>query len=425
MSNVFPSTRTSPLAALLAASEQFNQPKLRRHELWALTCYFRPAALKELVSELKKRVKLTDVYVAYNYAEIFRYDDLLTEINNFKKQFPSINFDVIPVKSHDGIFHSKGYAIIQRDSSAGIRDSVCIVTSGNLTNQGIGTKIGPDNFELSYVSTLRKDAITFTETVDKVWDKFALNSDAIESDYDRAKFRNSALIEARYLCKWEGNLKQELSTRFELSESTASIAFEVNPELRRLGFEADTSTLSKCYFDLTTARPKRPFPKLFLKQYAVKSIIGHWCPIAVWKVAKELSKSDFNNFERWLISLTEPSELENIKTACEHDLVRLNEIGIKVKKHPFEPLNKRISDLVKNRIKQERMYFELEEFPLPHDLDDDAGLDSLYGSLIETIESKNKSSPVAKMLKRANEKFAPAELKLSDAELLKLKKFLQ
>lgn len=423
MSNVLSSKSASPMAALLAASEEFNQPKLRRHELWALTCYFRPSALKELVLELRKRIKLTDVYVAYNYAEDFRYDDLSTEVKRFNEQFPSINFDVIPVKSHDGIFHSKGYAVVQRDGDESIRDSACIVTSGNLTHQGIGTKYGANNFELSYVSRLKKDADAFTETVNKVWDEFRCGP--VRGDPDRTSFRNSGLIEARYLCKWEGNLKQELSTKFELSESTANIAVDFNPELRRLGFEADTSTLSKCYFDLATGRPRRPFPKLFLKQYAVKSIIGHWCPIAVWKVAKEFSKSDFEKFEGWLFDLTEPSKLEKVKRACDHDLERLGELGIKVNRHPFEPLKKRISDLRNNRIKQDRMYFALEEFPLPYDLDDDVGLDSLYDSLIETIESQNKSSPVAKMLKRANEKFASAELKLSDTELAKLKQFLQ
>ena len=423
MSNVFSSTRATPMAALLAASEQFNQPKLRRHELWALSCYFRPGALKELVAELHARIKLTDVHVAYNFAEGFRYDDLSTDITKLKKLFPSINFEVDPVKSLGGIFHSKGYAIVQRDSSKSIRDSVCIVTSGNLTHQGIGTKQGANNFELSYVSMLKKDAQAFTETVKKVRHDFRFPLD-IETSTSYANFRNRSLIEARYLCKWEGNLKQELSTKFELSESTASIAIEVNPELRKLGFEADTKTLSKCYFDLTTGRPRRPFPKLFLKQYAVKSIIGHWCPIAVWKVAKEFSKNDFKKFERWLINLIEPSELEKIKIACDYDLEKLNELGIKVKKHPFESLKKRISDFGHNRIKQERMYFALEEFPLPHDLDDDAGLDSLYASLIETIESQIKNSPVAKMLTLANEKYTAADLRLSDSELEKLKKFL-
>ena len=44
--------------------------------------------------------------------------------------------------------------------------------------------------------------------------------------------------------------------------------------------------------------------------------------------------------------------------------------------------------------------------------------------MIETIESQKRSGPVAKMLSRANEMFASAELKLSGTELVQLKKFL-
>jgi hypothetical protein len=73
---LFATGSKTPYAALLDASKKFSQPGLRRHELWAATCYFRPEDLRELVDGLLGDIRLTDVYLVYNYAEDFRYPDL-------------------------------------------------------------------------------------------------------------------------------------------------------------------------------------------------------------------------------------------------------------------------------------------------------------------------------------------------------------
>lgn len=41
MDSLFSSADRTPYNALLEGAHSFNQPFLRRHELWAITCYFR------------------------------------------------------------------------------------------------------------------------------------------------------------------------------------------------------------------------------------------------------------------------------------------------------------------------------------------------------------------------------------------------
>jgi hypothetical protein len=111
MSELFPSATQTPYAALLDAARSFNQPMLRRHELWAITCYFRPPALETLILDLLSHIKLTDVYVAYNYSELFRYDDLEDEIKKLQNKFRkvnNVNLEIISVKANTGtgLFHS-------------------------------------------------------------------------------------------------------------------------------------------------------------------------------------------------------------------------------------------------------------------------------------------------------------------------------
>ena len=84
MNELYSSPDKTPYAGLLDAAKSFHQPMLRRHELWAITCYFRPQALESLISGLLAHIKLTDVYVAYNYGELFRYDDLKVDIENLR-----------------------------------------------------------------------------------------------------------------------------------------------------------------------------------------------------------------------------------------------------------------------------------------------------------------------------------------------------
>lgn len=238
---VFDSRNMTPLVALMDAAATFSQPKLRRHELWAVTCYFRPIALRKLVSELRRLIKLTDVYVLYDYAEDFRNPDLAGEMEEIKQEFGTMKIDIEfrRVKSENGIFHSKRYAVIQRDGQAeDIRDNYLIVTSGNLTEQGLGLRPGSTNIELSYGSNTKKDVNAFIDIVNGIWNDERLQADSnIKRRASVSEIRLRVLLEATYLCKWEGSIRQELSAIFKVAEESVDLVSSADPRLAEMGFD--------------------------------------------------------------------------------------------------------------------------------------------------------------------------------------------
>ena len=426
MSELFPSATKSPYVALLDAAQSFHQPMRRRHELWAITCYFRPQALEKLISGLLLHIKLTDVYIAYNYSELFRHDDLEDDIKKLKNKFPNLNFEIVSVKADTGLFHSKGYALIQRDGQRNddIRNGYFLITSGNLTNQGIGTDSANSNFELCYMSQTKKDIRSFEELVNNLWDDFAYTKESkTATAVSESEFIQRTLLEAKYLCKWDGNLKQELSARFEIADKINNSAVEVNPAVKELGFSIETGSLTKCYFDLS-GKPKNPFPKNFLKNYTIKTLIGNWCPNEIWKTACLSIDDDFAKFGEWLKEITSKSAWSKVESQCNDDLKKLVSLGIEIKGGPANSLKGRICNLRENEVKQRRLYFAYEDFSLPYAPDDSDGLGKLFDSLTETMDSKARNYLAIRKLKAAWDAKDLHKLELSQAEKEELEEFM-
>lgn len=415
--NVFCSPNQTPLAAIVDAVESFSQPKLRRHELWAVTCYFRPKAMRALVTELMARVRLTEIYIAYNYAEDFRYPDLAEELETMKEDFAAQNvyLDFRRIKSISGLFHSKGYAVIQRDGKADkIRDNFLLVTSGNLTEQGLGLDGASTNFELSYRSNTKKDVQAFIDIVDDIWDDEKLQAESVsKQSISNMEIQLDILLEATYLCKWEGSIRQELSAIFKVADESVGKVAMTNPLLIEMKFDIEKRSLGRYYFD---ERPPKPLPKYFLKNYTANTLIGHWCPSSVWDVVKQVHKDKFKEFKEWLKDATSESALKAVDEKCRGDLAKLKEGGIKIDGDPMESLRKRISNLNGNDIKAWRLYCQYESFSLRYDLEDTDGIDELFGSLKETTESKGRKNLVIRKLIEVIKTRDRNTMKLTEAE---------
>lgn len=422
--NVFCSPTRTPLAAINTAVECFSQPKLRRHELWAVTCYFRPKALRFLVLELLDRIKLTDVYIAYNYAEDFRYPSLADEMERLTVELAKlkVNLSFRRIKPESGLFHSKGYAVIQLDGQTDkIRDNYLLVTSGNLTEQGLGIKEATSNFELGYGSKVNKDVRAFMAIVDSIWDNKNLRAESkLEQNISDIEIQTSILLEATYLCKWEGSLRRELTANFKVAEGPMAriVPGEMKSLLSSMGFEIDPRSLGKYYFD---DRPPKPLPKYFLKNYTANTLIGHWCPSSVWDVVRQVHKDKFEEFKEWFKNATSESALKAIDEEFQRDLIELKKSGIKIDGNPIDSLRNRISKLIGNDVKMWRLYSQYESFSLRYDLEDTDAIEELFGSLKETAESRTKKNMVIRKLIDVMQTHDTDKMKLTQEQSNRLK----
>jgi len=195
------------------ASARFERKMQRRHEFWILTCYLDLSLIEKVILELVKTVKVKDVFLAFNFSEIYKAGPKSTSntLENIKARLHhlGINFDWTALSCRH-LVHSKGYAIIQR-SNRKISDGLVLTTSGNFTAPGF---LG-GNVELGYLSTGKKDLAKFEHAYDYLLKKLGCSIDSAIFKEDGYLLKFAILSSGVFLHKWSGNLRQYSGPRFQ------------------------------------------------------------------------------------------------------------------------------------------------------------------------------------------------------------------
>jgi len=262
---------------LSEAVQSFQRKQQRRHEFWILSCYIDMGLIESYVSRLLKSVRITDVYLAFDYAEIYKMgpaetkERLLTVQNNLKEI--GVNFEYKLLASSK-LVHSKGYAIIQRVNDEA-KDGVVLITSANFTKPGFNG----GNIELGYISTKKADLKSFTDKYDYLWDGIGTDiSKAIFKQNDFL-FKFALLSSGIFIHKWSGSLSQQVGIKYELTE-LAKEKGTIAPELSAVGFEAG-DTFTRQVLNLSEL-PKTEVPSSFIKTFTIETYWGRWCPVDAW-----------------------------------------------------------------------------------------------------------------------------------------------
>ncbi|MCI5167443.1 MAG: hypothetical protein D3903_15450 [Candidatus Electrothrix sp. GM3_4] len=171
----------------------FERKKQRRHELWILTCYVDLDLVEKYTDHLLKVIRLTDVYLAFNFAEIYKETPCGTKnkLDKISKnlQEKGINFEWQALVSSK-LVHSKGYAIIQRVEGV-VAGGLTLITSANFTPPGFEGQ----NIELGYLSQKKKDIRDFESAYDSLWDELGKEIDQAIFQQNAYLFRASSKIQ--------------------------------------------------------------------------------------------------------------------------------------------------------------------------------------------------------------------------------------
>ncbi len=155
----------------------FESRKQRRHEVWILSCCLELELVESFVADLKKAIRVTDVYLAFSLAEICKIGptDTQQKLQQIKTNLKDlgINFEWTALKAH-GLVNCNGYAVIQRSDTA-ITEGIVITTSVNFTAVGFTGC----NVELAYSSTTKKDLKDFVKIYHYLCEKLGCNIEAV------------------------------------------------------------------------------------------------------------------------------------------------------------------------------------------------------------------------------------------------------
>ena len=225
-----------------------------------------------MLTDLKKNIRLTDCYFAFNFSEIFKEGPSITEKNLRKIEKwckrEGINFEWRALLS-SSLIHSKAYAIMQRANNE-IVDGATLITSANFTEAGFLGK----NIEFGYISTRKKDVCDFEVLYNNLWNTYGSAIDLEKVKEQDHLLKYAILASGVFLHKWSGSLRQMVGIRYSLTEE-AKEQGSIPAELQALGFGLE-DTFRRQVLPLADLPPKE-IPRQFIASYTIETHWGRWC----------------------------------------------------------------------------------------------------------------------------------------------------
>ena len=395
----------------------FQRKKQQRHELWVLSCYVDLDLIEKYVAYLLKRIRITDVYLSFNFAEIYKIgpNDTAEKLCSIQKNLneKGIEFEWKALASSK-LVHSKGYAVIQRLGDK-VSAGVVLTTSANFTVPGF--KGG--NIELGYLSTKKKDIQDFENAYNYLWDTLGSDINSAVFKQEKYLFKFALLASGLFLHKWSGNLSQQVGIKYELTP-LAKEKGAIAPELVAVGFEAG-DTFTRQVLNLGEL-PKKEVPRSFITRFTIETYWGRWCPVEAWNILSE----SFEGVEQFVIQFQHATE-EDILNKVIDDALEIQTVLISkglikpVKPEHLKNWAVRIQDLRSNRWRLERFYTGYEAHELPYKIEQKLEVLELFDSLEEAIElSKATTIAKEKVISTINEA-NPDLIQLNDEEIQILK----
>lgn len=357
-------------------------------------------------------IRLTDVYLAFNFAEIFKAGPIDTEkkLNSIQNNLKDKNIDFEwRTLASSKLVHSKGYALIQRSDDK-ISSGVILVTSANFTAPGFKG----DNIEIGYLSNKKIDAKNFEKAYDYLWDTLAADVRPAIFKQEKYLLKFALLSSGLFLHKWSGGLSQDVGINYKLTE-LAKEKGTIAPELAAVGFETG-DTFTRQVLQLGDL-PQKEVPSTFIRRFTIETYWGRWCPSDAWNTLSE-SFEGAKQFISQFQDATEDSVLSKTKDEAlkiQTDLT--NKSLIKpVKPDHLDNWVLRIQQLRTNDRRLKRFFTGYEAHELPYTIEQKSEINDLFDSIEEAIELSMATNIAKEKIVAVLANSDPVLVRLTDEE---------
>lgn len=404
-----------PAAKLISeeAKCRLERRKQRRHELLILTCYVDLSLVQRYINDLLKVVRVTNVYLAFNYAEIYKKGPVFTskQLSTISEnlQNKGVDFQWQSLASSN-LVHGKGYALIQRSADASVLDGMVLTTSANFTGPGFNG----GNIEIGYLSTRKKDINSFENRYNYLWNHLGRDIGEAVFKQERYLFKFALLSSGIFLHKWMGSLSQQVGIKYELT-TDAKKRGTIAPELAALGFEAG-NTFTRRILKLD-ALPKKEVPKSFINRYTIETYWGRWCPQEAWlTLSKSFEGAD--EFIQMFQAATEENVLQKVISEALIVQYELIDKGLikPVGENHIAKWASRIAELRSNTRKLERYFMGYEAHHMPYTIEQKNEVEELFENLEEVIGLSQARNTAKKKILAAIENADPTLVALTKDE---------
>lgn len=382
-----------------------TQDKRRYHNLYLTSCYFTPESAKEIIAKVSETIRLSCVTIYMDRKTAVLHGAKV--LAKFCKNSP-VDTEVFAVES-ETLFHSKAYALVAYEGTDQIYCGSLVVGSANLTGAGLTKRggnieclLGTQKNEVidEFLSQLKELKAISLEDIDK----FRLGA------RDSYTFKYALLQRGKFIHKWTGDLGQYFAVRFRLNKAGKDMIGD--PIFKSRGFDVETATISKRYFEFEYEPPHLEDTEMLTKNYGIETFLGWWVPNTALLTLQR--KQDVETFKSELFR-TIDAQLAEIKERINEDSEYLEASNIveKDESNSIVKFQKKIDALREDESRLMRIFTKFEVFDLPYDPQDKSEIEGLFDDILELCESRKRKNSAMKGFLNAYE---GADLDLLDLD---------
>ena len=381
----------------------------RRYRLSVATCYCNTEALRTFIDAILSRLSISHIFLYLDRKDAIKIGS--DELHLLRKNYGGI-LSIFAVKS-GRLFHTKGYCLAAHQAGNLVEGRLAI-GSANLTNSGLVNPNGniesilirPELPLIAQFLNFFKDE-NLLIPLEKLT-KFSIH----DSTEDIAAFQYALLTSGVFSHKWSATLSKYFSVRYLLNEKGRQLA-QAQADLH--GFEIETATIAKTYFNFDVRR-WRPKDDRLTEKFGIECFLGRWVPKSVFRGDEKTGKQ-LKRFKRALFKeLNTRMVVIQREILDDYEALVQDEIVDELDTKPTTRFRERIETLRTDddllyRIWSGRYFFEL-----PYDIGDTEGIAETYEDILLTSNLRKSKNKTMKAVIEADKERDLAPLKaLTDA----------
>jgi len=289
--------------------------------LYAVTCYFNPHVMIDLISDIKKILDdtLSEVHLLVDADEWLKQP--LTISNFIDILYQKLGrlgireISLTPIACRSKLFHAKSYALISSKPVFKSDDynGFALVTSGNFTKSGL-----TDNVEMGQIVYDPHSLDEFVKLFFKLKNTYALSP---QQEAEQQKFQSASqfLAQGKFYHTWHPSL--DLKFRLKLSRKEKKRLYELaNNEETRKKIEHFTLKQAKTITNdpinlksIFNICPK-PIPGDFWGTYSIDTLLGQWVPNEISELIENEVNLTKEIFQDLIQELSSPEQIEEYYT---------------------------------------------------------------------------------------------------------------
>lgn len=307
--------------------EQVTQASRIYEKEWvfyAITCYFNPDVMINLIFDIKKILDdtLSEVHLLVDADEWVKQPITISNFINIVYQklgyLEIREISLTPIACRNKLFHAKSYALIsskpvlKRDDYNGF----ALVTSGNFTKSGL-----TDNVEIGQIVYDQNSLDEFVELFLNLKHKYALSP---QQEAEQQKFQSASqfLAQGKFYHTWHPSL--DLKFRLTLSVKEKERLYELanNEETRK---KIEDFTLNK--IQSITKDPinlksifnicPKPIPGNFWGTYSIDTLLGQWVPNEISQLIEDEVNLTKEIFKDLIQEISNPEKIKEYYTTLQ------------------------------------------------------------------------------------------------------------